>query len=368
MDGIIIGRSPTLNALLVYNPRHKQYYKPDSYRVISYQLTGSVYRDINYDGSLFCNLICDNNPTMEEKYPPGTQVEHLDPSTNMLLAGTVMDIPFPDDFSLDTALSYTILFNNGTSMSIPLLEMADIIPKPPVDIATSNSQDCLLPQFLCLNSKITHKHNRQYHKGYLGLQDGMYWFVFKSHVNKRKEDWGINLLNLPTTWVGMCVEGVLIPGHVSHTFLCSSASPQQSTFDPVALFVSVVNLYHECPPTLLRALADSHPDREVWLQSYYEEKQGIESLGTFKKITLDEYWALHKRGAPKAIPTMCILTIKKKENLLPLQVKSRIVVLENHEDRVWSKSNCFAPVLCQNTLCFLVSLAVKERRPFCQGD
>jgi hypothetical protein len=30
MDGIIIGRSPTSNALLVYNPWNKQHYKPDS--------------------------------------------------------------------------------------------------------------------------------------------------------------------------------------------------------------------------------------------------------------------------------------------------------------------------------------------------
>jgi hypothetical protein len=110
-----------------------------------------------------------------------------------------MDIPFPDDLSLDTAPSYTILFNNGTSTSIPLSEMADIILKPPVDIATSNSQDSLLPAFLCQNSKITYKHNGTYHKGYLCLQDGLHWFVFKSHVKKRKEDWGINLPNLPTT-------------------------------------------------------------------------------------------------------------------------------------------------------------------------
>ncbi len=34
MDGIAVGRSPTSNALLVYNPRTKQYYEPDSYRLI----------------------------------------------------------------------------------------------------------------------------------------------------------------------------------------------------------------------------------------------------------------------------------------------------------------------------------------------
>ena len=35
MDGIIVGHSPTSNAFLP-NPRTKQYYKPDSYRIDSY--------------------------------------------------------------------------------------------------------------------------------------------------------------------------------------------------------------------------------------------------------------------------------------------------------------------------------------------
>jgi len=63
------------------------------------------------------------------------------------------------------------------------------------------------------------------------------------------------------------------------------------------------------------------------MQSYFEEKRGIESLGTFKKITLAKYRALREKGAPRAIPTMCVLTIKKDEQLLPLRAKSRILVL-----------------------------------------
>jgi hypothetical protein len=112
-----------------------------------------------------------------------------------------------------------------------------------------------------------------------------------------------------------------------------------STYDPAASFVGAVNLYNDCPPTLIRALTDTHPDHKIWLQSYYEEKRGVKSLGTFRKITLGEYCTLHKKGASKAFPTMCVLTIKKDENLLPLRAKSRIVVLGNHEDRVWSKSD-----------------------------
>jgi hypothetical protein len=57
---------------------------------------------------------------------------------------------------------------------------------------------------------------------------------------------------------------------------------------------------------------------------------------------------------------MCILTIKKDKNLLLLQAKSCIVVLGNDEDRIWSKSDWFAPVLHGDSLRFLVSLAVEK--------
>jgi hypothetical protein len=106
------------------------------------------------------------------------------------------------------------------------------------------------------------------------------------------------------------------------------------TFDPVASFVSAVNLHLECPPSLLKALADSHPNHEVWLSSFLEEKCGIQSLNTYHTITLGKYCALCKKGAPKAIPTMCVLTVKHDENLNPLREKSWIVVLGNHDDCV----------------------------------
>jgi hypothetical protein len=71
------------------------------------------------------------------------------------------------------------------------------------------------------------------------------------------------------------------------------------TFDPVASFVSAINLHLECPPSLLKAVANSHPDREVWLRSFFEEKRAIESMNTYRKI----YWAnialSTKKGLPK---------------------------------------------------------------------
>ncbi len=124
MDGIVIGCSPTLNDLLVYNPWNKQYYEPDIYCLDPYRLPSSTYPDIKYNRGLFCYLLCDNNPHFEEKYPPGTRDEHIDPTSNMLVLGTVMDIPFLVHVSNSTGdahdLPYTILFDNGTTASIPL--------------------------------------------------------------------------------------------------------------------------------------------------------------------------------------------------------------------------------------------------------
>ncbi len=262
-------------------------------------------------------------------------MEQLDPSTNVLVSGTVMDIPIYQDAqeSLGES-SYTILFDNGTTSSVPLSDMAGMIPFPPVQEETPAASDNLLPPFLQLNSKIMYEHDGQYHKGFLGICNGVYWFVYKSHVNKHKEDWGINLPNLSQTWVDLCIEGILFPGHVAHSFLHDQSLPTSSTFDPVASFVSTVNLHRNCPPSLIKALAELHPDHDIWLQSYYEEKQGIESLETYCKITLGKYCALQEKGTPKAIPTMCVLTIKKDKNLNPLQAKSCTVVLGNHEDCV----------------------------------
>ena len=49
MDGIIVGCCPGSNAALVYNPRNKNVYKPDSYRIDLHRLPGSIYSNIKYN-------------------------------------------------------------------------------------------------------------------------------------------------------------------------------------------------------------------------------------------------------------------------------------------------------------------------------
>ena len=207
MDGIAIGCSPTSNAVLVYNLRTKHYYEPDSYQLDPFCLPSLVYPSLKYDGGLFCSLLWDKNVSTEEPYSPGTRVKHLDPSSNMLLAGTVMDILLSKD-SLGSP-SYQILFDNGTLASIPFSEMASSIPTAPLPVLapTDLSHDgssTLLPPFLSVNSWITYEYEGKYHKVFLTRKScGMYRFSFKTHVNKKSEDWGVDLTNLLHNWVDL---------------------------------------------------------------------------------------------------------------------------------------------------------------------
>jgi hypothetical protein len=67
---------------------------------------------------------------------------------------------------------------------------------------------------------------------------------------------------------------------------------------------------------------------------------------------------------------MCVLTIKPDEMMNPHRAKSCIVVLGNgnHEDQIWTKPEKYAPVLRPGTMCFLLSMAVKQGRVLKQGD
>jgi hypothetical protein len=137
-----------------------------------------VFLDVKYDGGLFCYLLRNNNPSMEEKYPPGTRVKRIDPSTNILIVGTVMDIQISHTTTESlTEPRYTILFHNGTTSSVPLSEMASIIPSSLV--REDSPADCnhLLPPFLQLNSKIVYEHDGHSHKGFLGIRNGVYVYL-----------------------------------------------------------------------------------------------------------------------------------------------------------------------------------------------
>ncbi len=103
-----------------------------------------------------------------------------------------MDIPLHSN--PNGSAMYLILFDNGTSASIPLADMASLILSPPVlgdALSTPSTDDdsSLLPPFLQIGSQITSEHVGEYHKGFLTRNtSGTYHFSFKTHFKKKSED------------------------------------------------------------------------------------------------------------------------------------------------------------------------------------
>ncbi len=66
-------------------------------------------------------------------------------------------------------------------------------------------------------------------------------------ISTSKKRWGVALPNLPQKLDNLWTKGILISGHVAHSFLQPLSSPTSSTFDLVASFVSAINLHWDCP-------------------------------------------------------------------------------------------------------------------------
>jgi hypothetical protein len=89
----------------------------------------------------------------------------------------------------------------------------------------------------------------------------------------------------------------------------------------------------------------------------------------YQTINKKTYLQLKRSGKiGKALPLMCVLVIKPNKDGSPHRAKSRIVVLGNHEDRYWSKSQRYAPVLKYSSVCLLCSKAVEAKKVLQQGD
>ena len=185
-------------------------------------------------------------------------------------------------------------------------------------------------------------------------------FDIRRHPRSTKVEKSVPLPNFKQTWTTLVGDDIIIPGHST---VSSFLRPSSSNNAPSANFVSAKNLVSPCPPSLKQALHPSNPDRHVWLDSYNEEKGGLESLGVYERISKKQYLSLRRKGlVPKCLPSMCVLVVKTDKDGKPNRAKSRIVVLGNYEDRYYNKSQRYAPVLKYSSLRLLTSKAVGDKR------
>jgi len=408
MEGIAIGRSESSNAMVFFNPRTRQYYEPDTYKLDPSRLPSSVWpQEIRYDGGIFADLYRDDNPNVPEHLPPGTRVTLHHPDSSTTTTGTISTIPLKSSSGSIEEESYMVHLDNGTTTPAPMSrltlldEPSNSGPSTQPDDAASTS----IPSFLAHGSKVTMARNGIYHKGFLlHLSRGVFRFSVRHRLSSKREEWGVDLPSFAAEWPVLCSENRLIPSWVVPSFTlppatdlpymaiatASSATGGLSTPSvsashfpgipdtmPVimdinciasASHVSAKTLKNPCPPSLQRALDPSNPDRDIWLASYNEEDTSLKDVETYEVITLEQYRQLRKEGAPRAIPSLCVLVIKTDEHGQPDRAKSRIVVLGNLENRSWGKHERAAPVLKYSSLRLMVSAAIQHRRKLKQAD
>ena len=293
-------------------------------------------------------------------------------------------IPIRDAAGDTVPGQYLLQLHDGTTITKSLVEMDEIADSPAntpsvapnPSLATVDS----LPAWLQHNAKVTFDHAGEFHKGFIMIgRDGTARFSCRRQRTAKEESWGVNLPNLVAEWPGMAVDNVIQPTWNVSSFLrphttAASASAPVSAYglDPLvfASHVSARNLKAACPPSLLKALHEDFVDRSTWRDSYYEEKNGLLENDTYVEISLQEYRRLRRlpKSVPRAIPSMCVMTIKRDKNMAPDRAKSRIVVLGNLEGRLWEKSEKYAPVLQYSSLRLLTSMATENCRILKQGD
>jgi hypothetical protein len=269
----------------------------------------------------------------------------------------------------DTKNTYTVLLNNGTTTEVPFETLIDPIERSAPEGPTLASAYEGLPAFFSEGSKVTINHNGAFHKGFMHFSpEGGFQVQIKHNLRSTKVDFAVPLPDFCQTWSSLVGDNILLPGHTTVT-VSSFLRPNSSNNQPSANFVSAKNLLNPCPPSLLKALHPSNPDRDVLLQSYNEEKGGLEQLNVYEQINKKTYLSLKRSGRiGKALPSMCVLVIKPDKDGKPNRAKSRIVVLGNHKDRYFSKSQRYAPVLKYSSLRLLCSKAVEHKKILQQGD
>jgi hypothetical protein len=130
--------------------------------------------------------------------------------------------------------------------------------------------------------------------------------------------------------------------------------------------VSATDLKDGVPGSFLRSMRPDHPDQAIWRDLYREEAEGLKEQNTYTTILAKEYH--EKYSDMQVIPSMCVQTVKKNETGNPVRAKSRIVALGNHEERIWEKSEKFAPVLPDESSRTMTSIDVQARQREKQGD
>jgi hypothetical protein len=275
------------------------------------------------------------------------------------MRGVVISVPIPKSSSSipvpdNMASPYVIQLIDGSAYPVSPDVMNDIVTTPVTSLSKVR-----FPSWLGNNQKVMYLSQGTYVKGIMEWNLDKHLWRFSQWRKNGVKFFGVDLLNFCQDFQKYIDDGSLVPGwHSGKSFLLAGSTCHISATDLKSLIP---------PGSPLKAFHSTNPDRPVWLDSYQEEYDGLLSNSTFDIISEDEFKALQKQYGIRAIPSMCIFTVKQT-NGVPTCAKSRIVVLGNLEQKTWSKSDRFSPVVSIPMIRLLTALAVQHGRTLKQAD
>jgi len=344
--------------MLFYSPCTKRIYSSSDYKLNKHRNTPNLF-NLRYDGGIFIGLYNPSSTTSTtEPYPEGTSVS-FPLESGITMQGIVISVPIskPNNqlpLSDEDAPPYTIRLVDGSIHNVSP-DFMDVIHV----LESSNNHGFTFPSWLGYSQKVMYLHNGTYLKGHMEWDlDNSTW-RFSQCRHNGIEIFGVTLPDFCQSFQRYINDGTLVPGwHGGTNFQIAGR----------ASHVSATTLSCHIPLGLLsKALYSRNPDRQIWLESYKEEYDGLISNGIFDVIDESEYLQLCRSHQIKAIPSMCTFTIKKT-NGVPTRAKSRIVIVGNLDPRPWTKSDCFSPVVSIPMVRLLKPLAVHNKRTVKQGD
>ena len=130
-----------------------------------------------------------------------------------------------------------------------------------------------------------------FHKRYIKYSpETGFKFTVRRNSRSRKVDFSVPLPDFKQHWNNLLVDDRLFSGHSTVSYFLRSATSEKNT--PSLNYVSTKHLLSPCPPSLCKSLDSSNPDRQVWMDSYKEEKQGLIDHEVYEKISKNQYLSL----------------------------------------------------------------------------
>ena len=133
MIGISVARSTKTNALSVYNPTTKNYYKPDTYKFDPSCLPcNELPSCIHYNGGLMADLYRHRHKNVPEPCPPGMTLKlpsHSNDSADYTPA-IVSFIPICDPEGNTIPNQYLLQHHNGSTITKTLVKIDELVDSP----------------------------------------------------------------------------------------------------------------------------------------------------------------------------------------------------------------------------------------------